>query len=79
MVWSDEPTPRQIGAIGRLVQWVVPTNQVLVNALDYLELTATRREVSEELKRLRELYIDKKLTKDNMFDSPIWEGFHDRG
>ena len=78
MAWSDEPTSAQLAAIGNLIRWTVPSN-IETLALDYLEITQTRREVSDEMKRLRELYINHKLSKDNVFSSPIWDGFNYKG
>ena len=74
MAWSDEPTMAQLGAVKRLIEFKVP-KETLTNALQYLENTATRREVSNELGRLRSLYIDRKLDKSNVFDGKVWEGF----
>lgn len=76
MVWNDEPTIAQLGAVGRLIQWQV-TQAKEAEAIKFLEAHATRSEVSREIKRLRNLYIDHKLSKDNVFDSEIWEGFED--
>lgn len=74
MAWSDEPTMNQLGAVKRLIEFKV-SNDTLTKALKHLENTATRREVSNELGRLRSLYIDRKLDKSNVFDSEVWEGF----
>ena len=74
MAWSDEPTDAQLSAIYHLIRWKIPDAKAIL-ALDWLRERATRREVSYEMKRLRELYISHKLTKDNCFDSEIWEGF----
>lgn len=74
MAWSDEPTPAQLSAIHRLIEWKVP-KETTTSALEYLENTATRREVSDEMKRLRSLYVDHRLDKNNVFSSGIWEGF----
>ena len=74
MAWSDEPTPAQLGAVARLIQWEVDRD-TNARAIKFLEEHATRRELSTELTRLRNLYIDRKLTKEKIFESPIWEGF----
>ncbi len=74
MAWSDEPTMAQLGAVKRLIEGTIPSGTV-VKALEHLENTATRREVSDELGRLRCLYIDRKLDKENAFEGDIWEGF----
>lgn len=74
MAWSDEPTMTQLAVVGGFIQWTVPTG-VKVQALDFLKRTATRREVSYEIKRLRELYMTHRMSEDNVFDNEIWEGF----
>lgn len=51
MVWSDEPTEAQLNAIFMLIRWSVPT-ETAKNAVLWLEERATRREVSDEMKRL---------------------------
>ena len=76
MAWSDEPTQAQLAAVYHLIRWKLPTAEVTF-AVDWLEQNATRREVSYELKRIRNLYINHKLTKDNIFESEIWEGYKD--
>lgn len=74
MVWDDKPTDRQLSAVQRLVRWVASI-ETETKMTDWLKATATRKQVSEELGRLRKLYIDRKLDKTSMFESPIWDGF----
>ena len=74
MAWSDEPTDAQLGALCRLLKWRV-SNDLLSEALEYLRYCKTRREVSYELRRVRDLYIKRKLDKNNIFDSEIWDDF----
>lgn len=74
MAWSDKPTQAQLSGVYRLIEWTVPKDTLLA-ALEHLKETATRREVSDEMGRLRNLYIDHKLDKSNVFASSIWEGF----
>lgn len=74
MTWSDEPTMTQLAVVGGFMQWTAPT-KVKVQALDFLKRTATRREVSFEIKRLRGLYMTHRMNEDNVFDNEIWEGF----
>ena len=74
MAWSDEPTQAQLSGVYRLIEGTVPKDTLLA-AMGYLEETATRREVSNEMGRLRNLYIDHKLDKNNVFESEIWEDF----
>jgi hypothetical protein len=74
MAWSDEPTEGQLRAIHNMLRWKVP-HWTLEPAIEWLETTATRKEVSVELKRLRELYMNHSLTEEECFNSEIWEGF----
>lgn len=74
MAWSDEPTDAQLAALANLIKWQVPYKTVAM-AIDYLSERATRQELSYELKRLRELYIDHKLTREECFNSELWEDF----
>lgn len=74
MVWNDEPTDAQLGALRRLLKWRV-CNDLLSEALEYLQYCKNRREVSYELRRVRDLFIKRKLNKENVFDSEIWDDF----
>ncbi len=74
MAWSDEPTDAQINAIFMLIRWAVPT-PTAQRATTWLRYHGTRREVSNELKRLRGLYIEHGLSASDCFNSEIWEGF----
>lgn len=77
MAWSDEPTPAQIGVVGSLMHWAV-SREIEASALEYLEETATRRDVADEIKRLRDLRSSNRLDEETVFDSEIWEGFKGR-
>lgn len=74
MAWDDKPTPRQIGAFLNLVQWQV-TNEQEKEIRKYLEANCTRRELSAELGRVRDLYIDRRLNRENVFASKVWDDF----
>lgn len=74
MVWSDEPTEAQLNAIFMLIRWSVPT-EAAKNAVLWLEERATRREVSDEMKRLRELDLKHDLSASTCFVGDIWDGF----
>ena len=77
MAWSDEPTEAQLAAIRHLIRWKLPASEVIL-ASEWLKNNSTRRDVSYEMKRLRELYINHKLSRHNVFSGEIWEGFkHD--
>lgn len=74
MAWSDKPTDNQIFAVERLTTFIVP-KETRNKMLDWLRATATRKQVSDELGRLLDMYCDNKLDRVNVFDSPIWDGF----
>ena len=74
MAWSDEPTETQIGALFNFIQWKLPRDEA-VHAVKWLQENSTRRDVSYELKRVRELFTQRKLTKESCFESDIWEGY----
>lgn len=74
MAWTDKPTKAQLFAIDKLMTGYMST-PMRVLAVDYLERTKTRRDVSDEMGRLRDLYMDRKLSKYNVFKAKIWEGF----
>ena len=74
MAWSDEPTDAQLNAIFTTIRWTVAT-PVAQEAVKWLTERATRREVSAELKRLKELNQTRNLSALNCFEGEIWEGF----
>lgn len=74
MAWSDEPTENQLGTIFSWIRWHMTTAEA-TNAVAWLEKTATRRDVSTEMTRLKELRDKRLLNGENCFDSEIWEGY----
>ena len=74
MTWSDKPTELQIGTIYSWFHWIMPQNEAH-DAMEWLEDNATRRAVSAEMGRLRELKIRHLLDRGNCFKSPIWCGY----
>lgn len=76
MVWSDEPTDSQINALYRWLSWNLPTAQAR-SAVKYLRDNSTRREVSIEMSRIKALFDSHALTKDNAFESEIWDDYKD--
>lgn len=74
MAWSDEPTDMQLGVIYSWIRWLMP-NEKASEAVNYLETSATRKEVSDEIKRLKELKSHKKLDLEALFSGLIWEGY----
>lgn len=74
MAWSDEPTDAQINAALNLMRWEI-SNDEIPKIEAYLKEHATRRELSNELGRLRDLKIDRKMSRDTAFGSEIWANY----
>ena len=74
MTWSDEPTNAQLSALYNMIKWKA-TGDSATKAVQWLAEKATRREVSYELKRVRELYQEHALNASTCFVGEIWEGF----
>lgn len=74
MAWNDEPTEMQLGTIYSWLKWHMSWEKASA-AVSWLEKTATRREVSYEMTRLRALKEKRLLDGNNCFQSDIWEGF----
>lgn len=76
MAWSDEPTKAQLDRIYYWLNWETRiATEKAKEAANWLGENATRKEVSDEMQRLKRLKDKKTLSLDNCFDSPIWEGF----
>ena len=74
MAWTDEPSDAQINALLNLIRWEIHRDE-MKGIEEYLKANATRREVSEELGRLRDLKMNRKLNRDNAFGSKIWQNY----
>ena len=74
MGWLDLPTKSQINVLYGWFRWKMPTAEAK-DALDWLEKNATRRQVSEEMSRVRKLYIANNLTREDCFSSPVWKDY----
>lgn len=78
MAWSDEPTEMQLGTIYSWIRWHM-TDDEAREAVAWLEKTTTRREVSYEMKRIRDLKNKRLLNAAKCFEGDVWEGFeHER-
>lgn len=74
MTWNDDPTDSQLRVVYNWLKWELSTEQAQ-EAVAWLENTATRREVSIEMSRLRTLKKQGLLDSATCFESEIWEGF----
>lgn len=72
-----KPTYNQTNCIYNWLKWKMPTAKA-VAATKYLERTASKVEVSQEMNRLKKLKDNKNLTVETAFKSKIWEGFDER-
>lgn len=75
MAWTDEPSDKQINALLNLIRWEIHRDE-MKGIEEYLKANATRRQVSEELGRLRDLKMKRKLNRDNAFGSEIWKNYN---
>ena len=69
-----KPTEMQLGTIYSWLRWIVPRDEAKA-AVSWLEKTATRREVSAEMTRLKSLKDKRLLDAPKCFTGKIWEGF----
>lgn len=75
MAWVDEPSGKQINALLNLIRWEIHLDEIK-GIEEFLKTNATRRQVSEELGRLRDLKMNRKLNRDNAFESEIWKNYN---
>lgn len=74
MAWSDEPTDTQIDAVLRMLKWQIREDE-RTKIADYLKDHCTRRDISSEMGRLRNLAIEKGINHKTAFESEIWEDY----
>lgn len=72
MASESRPTPAQLGALSNMIRWKL-TDAECKKTIKHLENHSTRGEVSEELKRVRRLYVSRKLVRDNVWASGIYK------
>ena len=71
MGWADAPTKPQLSALSSMIsnKTVGVKREEIKEAMDWLKEHATRRQVSDEMGRIR---LEKSLTRDEVFGSDIW-------
>lgn len=74
MAWTDKPTDNQINALMNLIRWEI-TREDMPKINAYLVNNTTRKEVSEELGRLRMLKMSRKMNRDTAFAGAIWNNY----
>lgn len=75
MANESRPTPAQLGALSNMIRWKL-TDAECKKTIKHLENHSTRGEVSEELKRVRQLYVSRKLVRDNVWASGIYKNMN---
>ena len=74
MAWTDKPTDNQINALLNMIRWEI-TREDMPKINAYLVNNTTRKEVSEELGRLRVLKMSRKMNRDTAFAGAIWNNY----
>lgn len=76
MSWSDKPTEEQLGALYRYIDmYAGAPREKARTATKWAENYADRRQVSDELRRLRDLKMHNKLDEYSCFASELWNAF----
>ena len=74
MAWLDKPTKAQINALWQWFSWKMPSSEAK-DALDWLEQNSTRKQVSDEMKRVRELSMTHGLNRETCFSGEVWQEY----
>lgn len=70
----SRPTDAQIGLLWNILAWTIPREE-LQQAMKWIEKNGDKWEVSQEISRVKKLSDLLKLTKDEAFNSPIWNEY----
>ena len=71
---NNRPTEEQLGIIFKWLSWKMPRTQAK-DAVKFIEENKTKRETSEEIGRLKDLWKSRRLTTRNWNCSEFWVGF----
>lgn len=74
MGWMDKPTYAQIETLYGWMRWQMPTAEAQ-DAVHWLKENATRRQVSDEMQRVRALYVAHKLDRNECFKGSVWREY----
>ena len=74
MAWDNKPTDAQLDRLYYWLSWRIPTPTAR-DAIKWLGEHATRKEASDEMTRIRELFKTRKLDQETCFASPIWDDY----
>lgn len=72
MAFSDEPTEAQMNFIYQLINWSMSGPEARF-ATKWLEGHSAKRDVSYEIKRLKALKDEHKLSRETIFENEIWD------
>ena len=76
MAWLDNPTEAQLNALFFWLRRQMSSVEASA-AISWLRDNATRRQVSDEMKRVRELFVNHTLDRDKCFEGDIWAKYFD--
>ena len=71
MSWTDKPTDSQLETIYQWFRWVMPTAKAS-DSVKWLGDHANRKQVSDEMTRIRDLKKSRNLSHERCFESDIW-------
>lgn len=74
MAWTDKPTYSQLETIFRWFEWLMPRDEA-TGAVKWLEQHATRKDASEEIERMYPLFRARSLTREECFNSRLWDTY----
>lgn len=74
MAWDDKPTYAQIETLFSWMRWRMPTAEAQ-DAVHWLQNNATRRQVSEEMQRIRPMYKNRTLDRESCFKGSVWKEY----
>ena len=73
-----KPTDAQLDLLYKWFSWQMPTPKAR-GAIKWLSEHGDKHSVSDEIKRVGDLYHHRQLNEELCFDSPIWNGFEIKG
>lgn len=75
MAWTDKPSDAQLAAWYNMTKWVLDREDYL-RARAWIMDHFTKKQISDELGRIRDLVIEKRLrTKEQVFGSDLWKDY----
>lgn len=77
MAWNDPATKNQLGALWGMLAWGTGGREKRAEMFKWLEheYKPTRKELSNELNRVRNLKIDRKLNEETAWSGELWSKY----